>query len=92
MLPKTLRVAGWKVKIQEKEIREPPHVSIIRGKQKWRLGLRDRKFMDPSPDPSLIPNELLSEIDANWKWLCDSWDAKYPENPVGGQGRSRKGR
>ena len=39
-LPKKLRTAGWKVKIQEKEIREAPHVSIFRGPNKWRLKLR----------------------------------------------------
>jgi hypothetical protein len=81
-LPKTFRVAGWKVKIQEKETTEPPHVSIVRGTQKWRLGLRDRQFMDRSPDPALIPKELLAEIDGNWNWLCKGWNRKYPKNPV----------
>ena len=81
-LPKTLRAAGWKVKIQEKETTESPHVSILRGTHKWRLGLRDHQFMDRSPDPSLLPDELRAEIDGNWNWLCDEWNRKYPKNPV----------
>jgi hypothetical protein len=81
-LPKTLRVAGWKVKIQEKETVESPHVAILRRTQKWRLGLRDHQFMDPSPDPSFVPEELLSEINRNWNWLCSRWNRKYPHNPV----------
>ena len=70
-LAKTLRVAGWKVKVQEKETVEQPHVAILRGTQKWRLGLRDHQFMDLSPDPSSIPGELLWQIDHNWNWLCE---------------------
>lgn len=81
-LPKRLRTAGWKVKIQEKETREPPHVSILRGTHKWRLNLRDHQFMDPSPDPSLVPSEVLAVINKNWDWLCDQWNNKYRNNPV----------
>jgi hypothetical protein len=36
-LAKSLRQARWKVKIQEKESREPPHVSILRRTDKWRI-------------------------------------------------------
>ena len=81
-LPKNLRAAGWKVKIQEKETTEPPHVSILRGPCKWRLNLRDRQFMDTSPASSLVPSGLLATIHDNWDWLCNQWNHKYPNNPV----------
>ena len=79
-----LRRARWKVKIQEKERREPPHVSILRGTNKWRMNLRTGAFMDRRPKPSEVPPALLDLIKANWRWLCEQWDAKYPDNPVEG--------
>ncbi|MEX2120597.1 MAG: hypothetical protein WD847_13470 [Pirellulales bacterium] len=83
-LPKSLSKARWKVKIQEKETREPPHVSILRGTDKWRINLRTGGFMDRRPKPSEVPDELLEVIreKGNWEWLCRQWDAKYPDNPV----------
>ena len=50
-LPTSLKKAGWKVKIREKETREPPHVTILRGTQAWRVNLRTGEFMDTRPDP-----------------------------------------
>ena len=41
-----LTQARWKVKIFDKENREPPHVTIVRGLQKWRVNLRTGAFMD----------------------------------------------
>jgi hypothetical protein len=66
------------------ETREPPHVSILRRTQSWRINLRTGDFMDQRPDPSLVPEELLQLIRnaETWKWLCDQWDFKYPDNPV----------
>ena len=81
-LPVQLRRARWKVKIQEKESREPPHVSILRGTNKWRMNLRTDMFMDRRPTPSDVPQELLNIIKVHWHWLCEQWDAKYPDNPV----------
>lgn len=83
-LPTSLSKARWKVKIQEKETREPPHVSILRGTDKWRINLRTRGFMDKRPKPSDVPEALLQVIREkdNWEWLCRQWDAKYPDNPV----------
>ena len=81
-LPTVFRRARWKVKIQEKEIREPPHVSILRGTDKWRINLRTGKFMDRRPKPSEVPEELVELIHSHWEWLCKQWDAKYPDNPV----------
>jgi hypothetical protein len=82
-LPVSLKRARWKVKIQEKEIREPPHVSILRGTSKWGIDLRTGEFMDRTPKPSEVPKEILDEIEANWDGICQEWDRKYPDNPVG---------
>ena len=71
------------MKIQDKERREPPHVSILRGTDKWRINLRSGEFMNRHPDPSKVPQELLDVINDHWDWLCEQWDAKYIENPVG---------
>lgn len=84
LLPPALRSARWKVKIRDKETREPPHVTILRGTQAWRLNLRSGEFMDSQPDPTEVPDELVALVkDAeNWQLLCDEWDRKYPTNPV----------
>ncbi len=83
-LTETLRKARWKVKIRDKETREPPHVTIIRGTDAWRIDLRSGEFMDDVPDPAEVPKELLELIkDENtWQQLCDEWDQMYPNNPV----------
>jgi len=62
LMPKWLQQAGWKVKIREKEIREPPHVTIIRGTDSWRINLRTGLFIERIPDPAEIPQELLNCI------------------------------
>ena len=85
ILPKKLRVRGWKVKIQEKERLEPPHVTIWHGEDMWRISLRDRSFIvPPGGGWKEIDNEVrtLIEDETNWKTLCDRWDRKYPSNPV----------
>jgi hypothetical protein len=85
-LPGALRKARWKVKIRDKETREPPHVTIIRGTEAWRVDLRTGAFMDANPDPSQVPDEIVELItqEATWQRLCDEWDARYPDNPVAG--------
>lgn len=72
------------MKIQDKETREPPHVSILRGTDKWRLNLRTGQMMDTTPDPSEVPDELLQILHTatNWRWAIDAWDEMYPDNPV----------
>ena len=79
-----LRKARWKVKIREKESREPPHVTILRGTRAWRISLRTGEFMDRQPDPAEVPDEIIDHIktEENWTLLCDQWDEKYPANPV----------
>ena len=83
-LPAHLRKARWKVKIRERETREPPHVTILRGTDAWRIDLRTGDFMDPNPDPGDVPNDLVAHVKAerNWQRLCREWDQKYPTNPV----------
>lgn len=85
-LPDALRKARWKVKIRDKETREPPHATIIRGTEAWRIDLRTGQFMDAQPDPSDVPNEVVELImqEATWQTLCDEWDNMYPNNPVSG--------
>jgi len=72
------------VKIREKENREPPHVTILRGTRAWRINLRDGEFMDRTPDPEEVPSDLLEHVkrEENWQVLCAEWDRKYPANPV----------
>jgi hypothetical protein len=86
-LTAALKNTRWKVKIRDKETREPPHVTIIRGTDAWRIDLRTGEFMDDSPDRSEVPNELLELVknEANWQKLCDEWDKMYPDNPVSGE-------
>ena len=83
-LPDALRKARWRVKIREKETREPPHVTILRGTRAWRINLRTGDFMDRLPDPDDVPRDVLDHLmeEANWTLLCSEWDKKYPNNPV----------
>jgi hypothetical protein len=86
-LPDALRKARWKVKIRDKETREPPHATIIRGTDAWRINLQTGQFMDAQPDPSDVPREILDLIreEETWQRLCDEWDGMYPNNPVSGE-------
>lgn len=83
-LPDGLRKAGWKVKIRDKETREPPHVTIIRRTDAWRINLRSGQFMDVLPDPSDVPSEIIDLIreEGTWRRLRDEWNGMYPNNPV----------
>jgi 2'-5' RNA ligase len=83
-LPESLRKARWKVKIRDKETREHPHVTILRGTKAWRINLRTRKFMDDDPDPAEVPHQLVELIgqEETWQRLRHEWDRMYPNNPV----------
>ena len=85
-LPDAFRSVRWKVKIRDKETREPPHVTIIRRTDAWRINLRTGAFMDDKPAPSDVPNGIIEFIaeEETWQQLCDEWDAMYPNNPVSG--------
>jgi hypothetical protein len=83
-LTAALRKARWKVKIRDKETREPPHVTIIRGADAWRIDLRTGSFMDARPNPADVPAELMEIIKnpETWQELRAKWDEMYPSNPV----------
>lgn len=83
---------GWKAKIRDRERVEPPHVTILFRMQSWRLGLRERDFLDTHPDSSLVPaaivDHLLSETipqgetTSRYGRVVAEWNRLYPENPV----------
>jgi hypothetical protein len=77
-----LTQARWKVKIFDKENREPPHVTIVRGRDKWRINLRTMSFMDERPTPRKVVSEVIQAIRENWNLFCAEWDEIHPENPV----------
>jgi hypothetical protein len=81
-LPRKFR--QWKVKIRDRETVEPPHVTVLRKTQAWRLELRTGEFMDAEPDPADVPEALVSFIkeDARWQQLRDEWDSMYPHNLI----------
>jgi hypothetical protein len=83
-LPEALRKARWKVKIRDKETREPPHVTILHRTNAWRINLRTGKFMDAEPVPSMVPKQIMEliEQEETWQRLRDEWDRMYPNNPV----------
>jgi hypothetical protein len=82
--PPRCKAEVWKVKIREKEASEPPHVTILRRTEAWRLGLRDGRFLVP-PGGSWkeIDRGVREGIEAHWESLRNAWDAKYPFNVVG---------
>lgn len=86
-LTAALRKARWKVKIRDKETREPPHLTMIRGSDAWRINLRTGEFLDSSPNPAMVPSEMMAFIKAagRWRLLCDKWDEMYPHNRVSGR-------
>jgi hypothetical protein len=82
-LPKKLRAEGWKVKIRDKERVEPPHVTVMRKADEWRLGLRDGALLVP-PGGRIkdIDPKVMRIIEDQWERLQREWDERYPENPV----------
>lgn len=84
-LPRNLKAARWKVKIFDKEELEPPHVTILRGPDIWRLGLRDGRFLiPPGGSWSDFPKELQKILKNSLPALRIQWDRIHPTNPVGG--------
>ncbi len=85
-LPAVVKKEGWKVKILDRERLEPPHVTIIRRVQKWRVSLRDRTFIvPPGGGWNDVHAGVRRAIEDNWNTLVQAWDTKYPENPVEGR-------
>jgi len=74
----------WKVKIRDKERLEPPHITVLRGTDVWRINLRTGQFeVPPGGVWSDLPDGLTSTIRDKWVLLCEQWDNMYPHNPVG---------
>lgn len=83
-LPTRVKRQGWKVKVQDKERVEEPHVTIIFKTQRWRFRLRTLDFYDMWPDPKDVPHDVLDAILQGHVNLCREWDRRYPLNPVAG--------
>lgn len=85
-LPDRLSQQGWKVKIRNLERGEAPHVTIILKTRAWRYGLRDLRFLDTSPSPKDVSDEVTAEVGVQIEVLRREWDVRYPENPIGSIG------
>jgi len=83
-LPIRWKNARWKVKIRDNEALEPPHVTVLRGPDAWRIGLRDGAFLDGGSWHDL-PDEVRAVVLAHWEDLRRAWDERFPGNPVEGQ-------
>jgi len=83
-LPQQLTKARWKVKIFDKENRETPHVTIIRGTEKWRVNLRTGEVMDATPPARAVNPLVLKAVHDSWELLKEQWDRIHPSNPVEG--------
>jgi len=79
-----LKQAGWKVKIHDSERLEPPHVTIYRKMQKWRLSLRDGTFLDKGDKWGQIDEAVKDAIQdpKNWRLLQEEWNTIHEDNPV----------
>ncbi len=77
-----LRKGGWKVVIHDFERLEPPHITIYRKSEKWRLSLRTGGFLVPGGKWSEIDDNVRKAIVAAWKDLIAEWDKIHPDNPV----------
>ncbi len=71
------------MKIRDNEALEPPHVTVLRGPDAWRIGLRDGSFLDGAWDD--MPAEVRAVVLAHWGDLRRAWDERFPGNPVEGR-------
>lgn len=83
-LIRSLKQAGWKVKIHDSERLEPPHVTIYRKMRTWRLSLRDKTFLDKGAKWSQVDERVREAIadQENWKLLKTEWNKIHGDNPV----------
>ncbi|WP_299375192.1 hypothetical protein, partial [uncultured Kiloniella sp.] len=73
---------NWKLKIHDKEEREPPHVTIYGGGDKWRWALREKRFMDKRPPHHGVHKDILDEIKERWVEISYEWNLIHADNPV----------
>lgn len=45
-------------------------------------GIRTLCFLDPKPDPSKVPDEILALIHQRIDELSRQWNERFPRNPV----------
>ena len=83
-LPQPHKGRGWKAKIRDRERTEPPHVTVLLKTSAWRLGLRERDYLDARPDPSDVPDAITDHLlsDKVFPTIVAAWDRLYPHNPV----------
>jgi hypothetical protein len=86
-LSQQLTQALWKVKIFDKENREPPHITIVRRTEKWRINLRTGGFMDRFPPPREVADEVIEAIRDNWGAVERTVGSNPPGQSSGGHGR-----
>jgi hypothetical protein len=84
-VPEPWNDRGWRVKIQDKERVEPPHVTVLFKRWKWRFGLREKDFLDKEPSPGDVPGDLVRFLEDNVGAFCSDWGEMYPDNPVDSQ-------
>ncbi len=85
LLPR-FKKSGWKIKIRDKERLEPPHLTVLRKADQWRICLRDCGLLDGSAwSWSELPRGIRRAIELACQELRGKWDEMYPENPVGGE-------
>jgi hypothetical protein len=80
-LPRKLS-SSWRVKIYDNERLEPPHVTVVKGRESWRINLRTREFMDDKPPPKQIHKDVMQAVRDNWRRLQQEWNRIHPNNPV----------
>lgn len=81
-LPARLEGEEWKVKIFDNEIAEPPHATILKGPNKWRINLRSLEFMDKEPPARKVDSELVEYVRSKKDDLVREWNARFPHNQV----------
>ena len=83
-LPPPHSKRGWKAKIRDRERVEPPHVTVLFKTHAWRLGLRERDYLDSRPDPADVPPAITDHLLSAdvFRQIVEAWDRLYPHNPV----------
>jgi hypothetical protein len=67
-LPRRL-ASSWRVKIYDNERLEVPHITIVKGRESWRINLRTMEFMDDEPAPKEVHKDVMRAVEDNWGLL-----------------------
>ncbi len=82
LFPLPAKWRRWKLKIRDRERLEPPHVSLLKGTECWRIDLRTAAILDREPDPAAVPRALRQHMRKNRNLYIKRWNELDPENPV----------